>query len=300
MPIPEKNMSLVGIFIATMAFFIFSTGDAIIKYLGATYHATQILFFIHAFACMLIMFYLAFCKTPIDLFPKHPKWMALRCVVLAMGAPAVFYAFTHLPLTEVYVIGFAMPILIIILAMLILGERIGMYGICAIILGFTGVFIVLNPTELSRLNLGHAGILFAISCGALNVVIIRKLRNDENPVTMIAYPFLAVTLSGLVIMPPYYTPLQLLDMALLGVAAAIFLSASYCMVIAHRYTEATTIAPLQYTQMIWALLFSVYIFNEATPERVFYGLPFIVMSGLMILYGESKSSHHKNAQQKKK
>ena len=289
----EKNMTFWGIIIAIISYLTFSAGDAFVKHLGATYHSTQIVFFSHLFACVPIMFYLALSKSQMGLFPKRPKWVMLRCVAAAISAPVMFYAFTHMPMTEVYVIIFATPALITLLAIPMLGEQIGVYRSFALIFGFTGVIIVLNPTSLSDLSTGHMAALLGIFCGSISAVIMRKVRNDENPLTMSVYPVLSVMLSGLFLMIPHYKPVPLLDLGLMALAGMFFVSAGFLLILAYKYTEASIIAPLQYSQMIWALLFSAYIFNEETPETVYYGLPFILLSGALILYRESKLSSSK-------
>ena len=286
----EKNKTLLGIVLAIVCYFIFSSGDAVVKHLGATYHSTQIVFFSHLFACVPILFYLALSKSPMGLFPKRPKWVLLRCITATASAPSIFYAFTHLPMTEVYVIIFAAPAMITLLAIPMLGEKIGVYRSLALLLGFTGVLIVLNPTTLSNLSMGHLAALLGITCSSISAVIMRKVRNDENPMTMSVYPILAVMLSGLVLMPPYYIPMPLIDLGWMALTGFLFATAGFMLILAYKYTEVGLIAPVQYSQMIWALLFSAYIFNEETPATVYYGLPFILLSGFVILYRESQLS----------
>ena len=295
MVVTEKNTTLLGIVLAIACYFIFSSGDAVVKYLGATYHSAQIVFFSHLFACVPIMFYLALSKSQMGLFPKRPKWVLLRCIAAAASAPSVFYAFTHLPMTEVYVILFVAPAMITLMAIPVLGEKIGVYRSVALILGFTGVIIVLNPTSLSDLSMGHMAALLGITCSSISAVIIRKVRHDESPMTMSVYPILSVMLSGLFLMPPYYIPMPLVDLGWMALAGFLFASAGFLLILAYKYAETGIIAPLHYSQMIWALLFSAYIFDEQTPATVYYGLPFILLSGFVILYRESQLSRSKDA-----
>ena len=290
MAVTEKNSTVLGIILAIVCYFVFSSGDAVVKHLGATYHSTQIVFFSHLFACVPILLYLALSKSRMGLFPKRPKWVLLRCIAALAAAPSIFYAFTQLPMTEVYVIVFAAPAMITLLAIPMLGEKIGVYRSVALLLGFTGVIIVLNPTSLSDLSMGHLAALLGITCSSISAVIMRKVRNDENPMTMSVYPILAVMLSGAVLMPPHYVPVSLIDLGWMALTGLLFSSAGFMLILAYKYTEAGIIAPVQYSQMIWALLFSAYIFNEETPATVYYGLPFILLSGFVILYRESKLS----------
>ena len=289
-----KNLSFLGISLNALAYLLYSCADALFKYLGATYHATQIMFFTYVFACVPITLYLALSKAPSSLYPKRPKWVFMRCLATMIGAPTYFYGVSTISLAEVYVIFFVAPAMITILAIPMLGERIGPYRTLALLIGLTGVIIVLDPKNPSALSMGHVAILVATFCGAISAVIMRKVRNDENPLTMTVYPVLSVILVGLFIMPPHHVPMALVDTGILAITGIIFVVAGYLLYLSYTYAEASKVAPIQYTQMVWAVLFSIYIFHEDTPQNVYYGLPFIVASGLLILYRESQTDSNKD------
>ena len=289
----EKNHSFLGIMLNVLAYLLYSCADGIFKYLGDTYHAIQIMFFTYVFACVPITLYLALSKVPSSMYPKRPKWVFLRCLAAIVSAPMYFYGVSILPLTEVYMIYFVAPAMITVLSIPMLGERIGIYRSIALLLGLTGVIIVLDPKGASGLNMGHIAILISTFCGAMASIIMRKVRYDESPLTMTVYPILSIIVLGLFIMPSYHVPMSLVDTGLLAITGTIYVVAGYLLYLSYTYVEASKVAPILYTQMIWAVLFSAYIFHEAIPETVYYGLPFIMASGILILYRESQNDNAK-------
>ena len=290
----EKNTVMLGILLSIFAYIIFSGADAFVKILGKTYHPSQILFFSYVFSCVPITMYLATSKATLSLLPKNVKWVAIRCMAAAVGGPCVVYAFGHLPMTEVYVMIFATPALITLLAIPLLGEKIKIYRGLALVMGFGGVLIVLNPTDVSNISFGHIMALVGTFMAAISAIAMRKVRKQENPLTMSVYPSMAVIISSMVMMPPHYVPMPLMDMALMAIAGFAFVVAGFMLVKSYAYAEASVVAPIQYSQMVWAMLLSAFVFYEKTPETVYYGLPFIVGSGVLILWRESTLSRSKD------
>jgi len=143
-----------------------------------------------------------------------------------------FYSFSVLPLAQVYSILFAMPLLITVLAIPILGEKVGFHRWIAVIIGLVGVLIVLRPDDV-QLGIGHL-ISFLI--------------------------------------------------AVLGLIATLFVIASY------REGEAAIVAPMQYSQIIWASIFGYFLFDEQINSSIIVGTTIIILSGLYIVIRESGSN----------
>lgn len=289
----EQNTTVLGILLSVIAYVTFSGGDAVIKTLGNRYHASQILFFAYVFSCVPITMYLATSKATLSLLPKNVRWVSIRCIAAAVGGPSVVYAFTHLPMTEVYVIIFATPALITLLAIPFLGEKISWYRGMALLLGFGGVLVVLNPRDISGISLGHVMALVVVFTASISAIAMRKVRKEENPLTMSVYPTMAIIISSMISMPSHYVPMPLLDMALMAVVGITLVLAGFILVRSYSYAEASVIAPIQYSQMVWGMLLSAFVFQEQTPETVYYGLPLIVGSGVLILWRESTLPHSK-------
>ena len=149
-----------GALLALLAFGIFATHDVFIKVLGSSYSPVQIVFFSVLLSFPLTTMMLMRDAQPGTLLPRHPGWMALRTAASVLTAISAFYAFSVLPLAQVYAIIFASPLLITVLAIPVLGEVVRLRRWLAVLVGLAGVIVVLRPGS-TELGLGHLAALAA-------------------------------------------------------------------------------------------------------------------------------------------
>jgi hypothetical protein len=135
-----------GVLLALAGFGLYATHDAIIKHLGGSYSPFQIVFFSVLFGFPMVTFLMMRDAQPgtcARCIRGGPRCAPSAAVVTAATA---FYAFTAIPLAQVYAILFAAPLLITLLAIPILGERVGIHRGLAVLVGLGGVIVVLQPT----------------------------------------------------------------------------------------------------------------------------------------------------------
>ena len=131
--------NLRGGLLALAAFFLFSAHDVVVKHLGATYAPVQILFFSVLFSFPLATMMAVGDRADANLRPRHPAWMALRMAAVAVTGLSAFYAFSNLPLAQVYAILFATPLFITVLSIPVLGEVVRARRWAAVFVGLGGV-----------------------------------------------------------------------------------------------------------------------------------------------------------------
>lgn len=278
---------LAGPFLALLGFALYASHDALVKHLGATYSAFQILFFSALLSFPLVVAMLLRERAPGSLRPRHPGWSALRTLAMVLSWVGAFYAFGVLPLAETYAILFAMPLMITLIAIPVLGERVGRHRGIAVAIGLAGVMIVLRPGG-AALSFGHLAALVGAASAALAAVIVRRIGRDERAAVLVLYPMLAsVVLMGLV-MPVVYVPVRLADLAVMAVVGVLSLAATLFIILAYRLAEATLVAPMQYSQILWAALFGWLFFAESPDLWTWAGAAVIIASGLYILFRESR------------
>ena len=268
---------------------IFSAHDAIIKSLGGTYSVIQIVFFSSLFTFPLIALLLVRDAEPGTLRPKNTRLVALRSVSGSIAAFTAFYAFTVLPLAQVYGILFATPLLITLLAIPFLGETVRLRRGLAVVAGLVGVIVVLRPGA-QDLSLGHLAALLASLLSAINAIIMRKIGGEERTVVMILFPMFMGFLFMAAGLGFVYKPMPLVDLALMAVIAVLVLIAMTCVLFAYRHGPAIVVAPMQYSQIIWAVFFGTLFFGEKPDLITFLGTAIIVSSGLYILRREGDPS----------
>jgi uncharacterized membrane protein len=192
----------------------------------------------------------------------HPWWTALRTGAAVITAASAFYAFTAMPLAQVYAILFAAPLLITLLSIPILGERVGIHRGLAVLVGLGGVIVVLQPAT-TTLTAGHLAAVAAAVGSAFASVIMRKIGREERTVVLILYPMMANFVLMGAAMPFVYEPMPGAHLGLLALIAAIALLATNLMIFAYRAAPAATVAPMQYSQIIWATAYGALFFGEA-------------------------------------
>ncbi len=278
-----------GALLALLAFAIFATHDVIVKVLGGIYSPFQIVFYSVLLSFPLAMIMLMRDATPGTLVPVHPWWLALRTVAAVATGVSAFYAFSVLPLAQTYAILFAAPLLITILAIPVLGETVRIHRWMAVLVGLAGVLVVLRPGQ-TDLSLGYLAALVAAVGGSLASIVVRKIGSDERPVVMLLYPMMATFIIMACALPFVYKPMPIEHLGMLGIIAAFAWVAGRLVIAAYQAGEAAIIAPMQYSQIIWASIFGYLFFDEVIDGATALGAAIIIASGLYIVLRESRGT----------
>ena len=281
---------LVGPGLALGAFALFSAHDVIVKSLGGSYSPVQIVFFSVLLGLPLATLMLMRDPTDGNLLPRRPGWTALRTGAAVVTGVTVFYAFSVLPLAQTYAILFATPLLITLLSVPVLGEKVGLHRGGAVIAGLVGVIIVLRPFEAEGLSLGHLAALVAAFASAFASIIVRKIGQEERNVVLLLYPMMANLLVMGAVLPFVYQPMPLGDLGALAAMAFLAFIASLCVIAAYKRASAASIAPMQYSQIVWAVLFGALFFGERVDLATILGAAVIIASGVYILHRETRQN----------
>jgi drug/metabolite transporter (DMT)-like permease len=218
---------------------------------------------------------------------------------LGRGATAVgamfcnFSSLARLPVVDATAISFVSPLMTVALSAVFLKERVRIYRWSAVIIGFIGVLVMLAPhLDVNRSGanavaaagaaLGLAGAFFS----ACSTVQTRALTRSETTSSIVLYFSLICALAGLCTLPfGWNTPswpelLALVAIGVFGGLAHIFLTESY------RLAQASLVAPLDYTTMLWALLLGFAAFGELPDALVYLGAVIIAGAGLFVIWRE--------------
>jgi drug/metabolite transporter (DMT)-like permease len=185
---------------------------------------------------------------------------------------------------------------VVMLAGIVLGEKLTAARIVAVLLGFVGILFILwpqlklvehLPLEAPKLT-GAAAALASAFFAACAMILVRRLIKHESTTTIVVWFSINSALIGLATLPfgwvlPTGTELGLLVLSgLFGGVGQLLLTQSY------RYADASTIAPFDYTQMIWVLIVAWFIFGEHPSVHVLIGATIVIAAGLMVILGEHR------------
>jgi S-adenosylmethionine uptake transporter len=286
--------NLKGALLALLAFAIYATHDVVIKFLGSDYSSFQIIFFSGLLGFPLITIMLMSDRADGNLIPRHPWWSLIRALTAVSTGAAGFYAFSVLPLAQTYAILFAMPLLITLLAIPMLGEKVGIRRGLAVLVGLCGVLVVLRPGS-ADLSLGHLAALGAAVTGSINSLIVRKIGQEERSAVLMLYPMMASFFITGAMMPFVYVPMPIEHLLMMGVIAGLGFIAALLIIAAYRTAPAVIVAPMQYSQIIWAAVYGASFFDERPDAWTIVGTAIIVASGIYIVLREGQGNVSKNS-----
>ncbi|MDW4549691.1 DMT family transporter [Defluviimonas sp. D31] len=283
-----------GAILALAAMGVFATHDVVIKYLGGFYAPFQTVFFAALLSFPVLTVALLTDAEADNLRPRHKGWNAVRTVLSVITSASAFYAFATLPLAQVYAILFSAPLVITILAIPMLGEKVRARRWAAVVVGLAGVMIVLRPGQ-SELTLGHAAALIAALANSIASIIVRKVGKDERSIVLLMYPLIGSFVAMGLALPFVYVPMPVTHLGLMAVISVFGIGASWLLILAYRAAEAVVVAPMQYSQIIWATGYGYLLFDERLDSATVIGAAIIIGSGLYIVFRESRTgaSRHK-------
>ncbi|MGV8833038.1 MAG: DMT family transporter [Devosia sp.] len=270
----------VGVLLAFIAYASFSMGDALIKGIGPGMSVFEIAFFTTSFSLIPLLLTNRQERWR-DLYRlRHPWLVHLRCATAISGTACVMYAFTHIPFADVYAIGFATPVLVTLLSVFLLKEAVTPQRWVLLFLCFVGVLIVIRP-GLRTLELGHVVIMVGACLGAITTTILRHIAPHERRVSLVGVQVLYSGLVNGLLMLPYFVTPSLTQLALFLAIGLLGGLAGLLVIAATRTTPANLIAPVQYSQLIWAILLGAVMFGEYPDWIAIVGMLIVVISGLL-------------------
>lgn len=284
-PVGNGSAIGVGIGLAALAFALFSTMDALIKWLSAAYPVHQMLFFNASFALLPVA--LATWRSG-GLHQWRTRRLPLHLLRAFCGMTAAYSAFTAfglMPLADAYALIFTTPLLITVLSVLLLGEQVRWRRWSAILVGFTGVLIMLRPGS-SGFGPGTLPALVAALASATSIVLVRKLSTTETTAAIAFYTNATVVVVMAALLPLGFVAPTLDDLALMAAAGLAGGTAVLLLIGGYRRSPAAIVAPFQYSQMVWGVVIGFVVWGHLPDIAVAVGAAIVVASGLFILYRE--------------
>ena len=275
-----------GIAFALAAFTVFSCADAAVKWLSATHSIFQIIFLSTLFASVPVAGLVIREGGLQALRPRHPWLVTARALLLAIDMVFVFYAFSKLPLADAYTMLFTAPMLATALSVPLLGEHVGWRRWSAVAVGFAGVLIVLRP-GFAEVNLGHIAALGSSSFFALSLIVARRIGSSESGSTLLVSMMVALLVVSGPVLPTVYVAPSLSDLAVLAGLGLLMGAGHLGLIQALRLAPSAVVAPFHYSQIVWAVIFGLLLFNDHPTVWVIAGSIIIIASGLYTLWRET-------------
>jgi drug/metabolite transporter (DMT)-like permease len=290
---PSLHRPVVGVVLKLGSIVLLAVMAACVKGLGTAIPSGETIF-VRGIVSVIVLALIAWRAEGLHLL-KTANWRshALRSLSGTTSMFCWFIALTLIPFADFTAISFTAPMFVTILAMLVLGERIHRYRWTALAIGFVGVLIMIGPHLTFRGS--SVGVFVALAAAAFSAVAMMFLRSmsvggGEHAITITFYfSATSMVVGGLTAlwgwpMPTAEQWLLIGLVSVFGVLGQLLLSWSY------RYAEASTIAPLDYTNLLLAVILGYVFFGERPHLSIWIGAPLVIAAGWIILWREYRRS----------
>ena len=217
----------------------------------------------------------------------HLKQHFLRAI---LGLPAMliyFSALVLLPIEKLTAISFVVPLIVTILAVFFLGEKIYIYRTLALILGFSGMLVIIRPGFVD-ISIGVYMVLFSALLWSVNIIITKKISKDDSAITILAYQSIFMSLLSFFIvlffweMPSIKTFIYLILAAMCGTVLHLTLNHAF------KLVDVSMTQPYSFLNLVFASIIGYFVFDEMPDLYTWIGALIIFTGVLIISYREMK------------
>ena len=299
-----KNNNPKGIILILIGMFIVSFMDATFKYINASVNLYEAYFVRTLISFGVIASYLKITNKPIIFTTHYPLLTSLRVILFFFGFSSFYISLTIMPLATATALFFASPFLITIFAIFFLKEKVGIRRWSAVIIGFIGVYIILNPdfNDFDYLSLTP---VFCAFCYALSMIIIKKTSDKDDVYSQMFHFYIFAMAISIIfyffmgdgqynnidhpasqfIFRKWFDNLEfsLPYMIFIGVIGA---SGFLCFFTAYRIASPAVVSPFEYSILVWASLNGYFFFDEVANVRTVIGMVLIVCGSIYIFIRE--------------
>jgi drug/metabolite transporter (DMT)-like permease len=283
---PAKERRMRGMISAMMAVFAFAVLDTTIKYLGQRYPAMQVAALRGASSLPFIVLLAIVTGRPRDLLASRWLLQITRGLLTVLMLVLFVYSVRTLSLSSAYAIFLCAPLLVTALSVWILREHVDRQRWTAIAIGLTGVIILLKPNPNEMISLAALAVFGASVFYAVGAIMVRSLSHTETTLSISFTVLLVVAVVAGALAIPQWRSMSMADgwlIVLLGLSGA---AGQYFFIEAFRYAPASVIAPFDYTQLLWAMLFDWLLWQSLPQPRMLMGAAIVISSGLYLIYRE--------------
>lgn len=270
-----------GLIVVTCA--LWMAMDSIAKHLGRDYPVGQIVW--ARYACSLapmLVYAIATGRSRTMWTTRRPALQLARAIFVLVSTFLVFGALQYIELAQVTSIIFISPVIVAVLAVLLLGEAMTPRRWVAVTLGFGGAILIIRP--------GFEGFqwallvpLVAAITRALYVLTTRALGRVDDPFTTLLYSAVFGTaISSVALLFAWRMP-DLVGGALLAMLGLLGAISHFMMIQAYAMAPSSTLAPFTYAELVWSVLFGIFLFGEVPDVLTVAGVVVIIVSGLVVL-----------------
>ena len=293
-----------GIIFILLGMAAFSVQDALIKFIYNDAALYELYFGRTLIAIIILVSYLKFSKKKINLKTHYPLLTTIRVVCFFFGFSFFYISLTYMTLATANALFFCCPFFVSILAIIFLKEKVGIRRWAAIITGFIGVYIVLNP-NFSNFNYMKLAPIACALCYAISMTITKITSDKDNVYTQMLHLYIGAIIISILFFiftgkgqfnnfndptfqfifrewftNPFYAWPYIISMGLISVLAFYFILNAYSI------ASPSVVSLFEYSLIIWAILIGYMLFDNIPTTRTLFGATVIIIAGIYIYLRE--------------
>ena len=285
-----------GIALIVTGLLIIPSIDAIAKYLADSIPPLQITWARFVFQSILMAAIVLLHKSPVALIPKRPIIQLIRGLLLALATLIFFWGLKYLPIADAIAIFFIQPLILTLFSAIFLGEQVGWHRRIAVVAGFVGALVIIQPGSSGFHVATVLPVLTAIFFAGYMTLTRATAGHDTAETAQFAAGVGALVILSVVLLLCSLTPYESLhpvtpDLAEWGWLALLGVIAAFCHLLVVKAMElapASVLAPFAYTEFIGATLLGWMIFNDIPTWKTWTGAAIIIASGLYVFIRERR------------
>jgi drug/metabolite transporter (DMT)-like permease len=284
---------LAGIALQLLALAVFVCMDTMLKLLTAHFAVPQLMWARFLFSLLAAALFFRLVTGRLPWRSRAPWLQAARSLLLAASNLLFSSALVHLPLTDCTAIGFASPLFTVALAAAWLKERVGARRWLGVGIGFVGVMIALRPPFLTGGAPMHPAAILPLGTAAsfaVYQILTGKLATIDDPRTTILHTGFAASLATSLAQPFVWTPPGLPDWGLLVALGLLGGVGHGLLVLAYARAPASLLAPMSYTQLLWATASGVLVFGDWPDLTTLGGAAVIALGGVLVALPDRRAA----------
>lgn len=278
---------LRSLLLMVLGILLITANDAATKHLVQTYPVGQVIGLRQAATLMVLLPYVMLFSHWSQLRMVDVQGQLARGLLFIVGSALIVWSLAELPLATAITMLFLSPVFMVLLSMPMLKEHIGHHRWVAVLGGFAGVLIILRPGGMDF----QWALLIPLAAAAVNAlrdVLTRRMSRSESSMSILFWSNIILMAGGFATLPLGWKPVDA-QAALWIVAAGVFNgTAHFCMIEALRSGEASLLAPIRYTALLWAALFGFLIWGEVPDVWLWAGAAVVVASSLYMIRHERR------------
>ena len=203
-----------------------------------------------------------------------------------------FGALVYVPFEQFKALHFLSPIIVVLLSFIIFREKVYMYRILALVIGFIGMLIIVRP-GIVDFNIGTIMILISLTFWSLIIIVSKFVSKDDSPITMVTYQYTLMTIFALPLAIYFWQmpSLQSLIFVFIGAISGTILHLS--LALSYKYAELSVTQPVWFSGLIFGSVFGFFVFNETPDVWTWIGGIVVFSSVLLITYNERSKDFKK-------